>query len=61
MSRASVLMLLGVLIVLTPFSGLPIAFRTFLSVIFGGIVFAFGLSARVQVTRAPEQAPTAES
>jgi hypothetical protein len=60
MSRASVLMLLGILTALTPFSGLPISLRSFLSVLFGLSIFAFGFSARVQVAHTPEQPATAE-
>ncbi len=46
MSRASILILLGVLVILVPFSGLPIAFRNALEVIFGIIVLSLGLSMR---------------
>lgn len=46
MSRTSTLILLGVLIVLTPFSGLPIALRTLLTVVFGTIVLGIGLLLR---------------
>lgn len=46
MSRTGTLILLGVLTILTPFSGLPIALRTFLSVIFGASVAIIGLMQR---------------
>lgn len=49
MSSASVLMLMGILTALTPFSGLPISLRTILSVVFGGIIFALGFSSRIQL------------
>ena len=48
MSRSSALILLGVLTILTPFSGLPITLRTLLTVIFGACVFGIGLSMRVR-------------
>ncbi|MFA6503268.1 MAG: hypothetical protein WCT45_03380 [Candidatus Paceibacterota bacterium] len=54
MSRTGTLILLGVLTMLTPFSGLPIAFRTFLSVLFGALVLAIGLSMRAKESRAPQ-------
>ena len=40
------LILLGVLTILAPFSGLPIAFRTLLTVIFGAFVLGIGLLMR---------------
>jgi hypothetical protein len=51
MSRAGILILLGILTILTPFSGLPIALRTVLSVIFGLCVFSIGLSLRLNGVR----------
>ena len=47
MSRSSTLILFGVLVILTPFSGLPITFRSLLSVIFGACILGIGLSIRV--------------
>ena len=47
MSRAGILILLGILTILTPFSGLPIAIRSLFAVIFGACVFGIGLSLRV--------------
>jgi hypothetical protein len=41
------LILLGVLTPFVPFSGLPVSFRTILTVIFGACVLAIGLSLRV--------------
>lgn len=46
MSRNSTLILIGVLTVLIPFSGLPIAIRTLLTVISGACVFGIGLALR---------------
>lgn len=46
MSRTSTLILLGVLIILAPFSGLPSALWRLLEVIFGTGVLIIGLSLR---------------
>lgn len=46
MSRSSTLILLGLLIVITPFSGLPTALRTFLLVLFGALVVAIAFLIR---------------
>lgn len=46
MSRTSALILLGILVILIPFSGLPIALRTMLSVICGVAVLGIGLMLR---------------
>ena len=51
MSRAGILITLGVLTALAPFSGLPIALRSLLSVCFGVCVFGVGLSLRVRDTQ----------
>jgi hypothetical protein len=51
MSRSSTLILLGVLSILTPFSGLPIAIRTFFAVIFGACVLGIGLVFRMRDAR----------
>lgn len=48
MSRSGVLILLGTLIILTPFSGIPIAARTVLILIFGAAVLGLGLSERIR-------------
>lgn len=58
MSRTSALILLGVLIILAPFSGLPIALRTLLMVIFGTIVLGIGLLLRAHEVKRSE--PTVE-
>ncbi|MDP2594111.1 MAG: hypothetical protein Q8P36_02130 [bacterium] len=51
MSRHGVLILLGILILLTPFSGLPGAMRALFAVIFGAIVFGIGLAERSRAQR----------
>jgi len=48
MSRSSTFVLLGILIIITPFSGLPMAFRSFLAVIFGACILGIGLSMRTK-------------
>lgn len=65
MSRTSLLILLGILIVLVPFSGLPSAIRTPLLVLFGIGVSAIGFSMRLHeakqaVSRAVPSAPPPE-
>lgn len=55
MSRAGTLILLGVLTMLTPFSGLPSSIRSLLAVIFGVCIAGIGLALR---TREPRTAPT---
>ncbi len=59
MSRASTLILFGILIILVPFSGLPISLRTALTVLFGLVVCGMGISFRARdVVRAqPEEPP----
>ena len=46
MSRPSILILLGILTILAPLSGLPMSIRSLLSVIFGACVLGIGLSMR---------------
>jgi hypothetical protein len=46
MSRPSVLILLGLLTMLVPFSGLPANIRTLLFVIFGAYTLGIGISLR---------------
>lgn len=48
MSRSGVLILLGVLAMLTPISGLPSAFRTLLTIGIGAGVAGVGLSLRAR-------------
>lgn len=51
MSRTSALILLGVCIILTPFSGFPIALRSVLTLIFGACVLGIGLALRARAVR----------
>ena len=46
MSRTSALIVLGILTILVPFSGFPIAFRSLLTIIFGLCVLGIALSIR---------------
>jgi len=46
MSRASTLILLGVLVIIAPFSGFPVALRSFFSVVLGAFVLGIGLALR---------------
>lgn len=46
MSKSSVLIIIGIFTILTPFSGLPVSIRNILFVIFGACVFGLGLSLR---------------
>lgn len=55
MSKSSALILLGVLVVLAPFSGLPDTFRTVLLVLFGLCVFGIGLFVRAHEQSARAQ------
>jgi hypothetical protein len=48
MSRTGLLILLGILIMLVPFSGLPVALRTLLSIIFGACVLGIGITVRAR-------------
>jgi hypothetical protein len=51
MSRSSTLILLGILTILTPFSGLPSGIRTLFAVVFGATVLGIGLMLRSNETR----------
>ena len=51
MSRSSTLILLGVLIALVPFSGLPAALRALLAVILGASVLGLGVAERSRQVR----------
>ena len=51
MSRASTLLLIGVLTLLVPFSGLPASIRALLTVLLGAAVLGVGLSLRVRDVR----------
>lgn len=39
-------MILGILVMLTPFSGLPVSFRTLLLVVLGACIFGISLALR---------------
>ena len=54
MSRSSILILVGVLVMLTPFSGMPISIRNLVLVVFGATILGIGLSVRTEKTRPPE-------
>ncbi|MFZ2167311.1 MAG: hypothetical protein WAV50_00405 [Minisyncoccia bacterium] len=54
MSRTSALIVLGVVTLLTPFSGLPVAIRTLLAVICGAFILGIGLSMRTHEAPRPE-------
>jgi len=60
MSRASILIFLGVFVILTPFSGLPVAIRTLLTVIFGASVLGIGFALRVRDVRMKKASPVVE-
>lgn len=59
MSRASVLILLGVLTILAPFSGFPSAIRSLIAAALGACVLGIGLMFRTR--EAPEVAPHVEA
>lgn len=52
MSRPSIFILIGVVAMFVPFSGLPDSVRTVLIVIIGAVVFGFGLADRLRAQRA---------
>lgn len=64
LSRINALITFGVLIMLDPFSGLPIAMRTLLQIAFGAAVLGIALSMRAEELRnqhpAPESPPPSE-
>jgi len=51
MSRTGTLILLGVLVILMPFSGLPASARSLITVILGVCVLGMGLSFRADEAR----------
>ena len=59
MSRTSTLILLGILVILAPFSGLSISLRNLLAVIFGACVLGIGLSMRARAARSEGARPSA--
>ncbi|HVB19793.1 MAG TPA: hypothetical protein VNF51_00695 [Candidatus Paceibacterota bacterium] len=61
MSRTSTLIFLGILTILAPFSGFPIAFRNLLTVIFGACVVGIGFALRTNETKnAAAERPSAD-
>ncbi len=60
MSRASTLILLGALTIITPFSGLPVAIRSLLAVIFGASVLGIGFALRARDVQMKKASPVAE-
>ncbi len=60
MSRTSALITLGILIILAPFSGLPIAVRSLLTAIFGLFVLGISLSLRRHEVHTTETVPGVE-
>lgn len=54
MSRTSAIIMLGVVGMLTPFSGLPASFRSLLTVAVGLTTFMIGVSLRKREVRAPQ-------
>jgi len=58
MSRTSTLILLGILVILVPFTGFPMNIRSLLEVIFGAYVLGIGFSLRsseAKTTSNPQQ------
>lgn len=61
MSRTSAIILLGVLTILTPYSGLPATYRTLITVVLGATVAWVGLLTRseeMRALRAPDETAT---
>ncbi len=57
MSRPSILILIGVLVILVPFSGLPAALRSLIAAILGACVLGIGLAMRSREARREEPLP----
>ncbi|HET9641457.1 MAG TPA: hypothetical protein VFP46_01230 [Candidatus Paceibacterota bacterium] len=51
MSRINTLIVFGLLVMLDPFSGLPIALRTLLQIAFGAVILGIALSMRAEESR----------
>ncbi len=63
MSRTSALIVLGILTLITPFSGLPMALRSLLTVACGASILGIGLMLRAREAKSaqpPKEAPTSE-
>jgi len=64
MSRSGVVILLGIIVLIVPFSGLPMSWRTFFLAITGLVIVAVGMSLRTPKalppleSALPEQPPT---
>ncbi|HUX80984.1 MAG TPA: hypothetical protein VMV38_01520 [Candidatus Paceibacterota bacterium] len=54
MSRTSALILFSILIILTPLSGLPVAFRALLTIVFGVVILMISFSLRASEVHADE-------
>ncbi len=61
MSRESTLILLGILIALTPFVGLPLLWRAILLPIFGALVVLIGITLRAHKLARKTDLPEAAS
>ncbi|MFA7302345.1 MAG: hypothetical protein WC030_01175 [Candidatus Paceibacterota bacterium] len=59
MSRSSTLVLLGVLTVLAPLSGLPSSFRTLLAAVLGASVMGIGLAMRTRPAKSVTESESA--
>lgn len=51
MSRASTLMILGLLVIFVPFSGFPSSIRSFFDFVLGAAIFVIGLMLRTRQSR----------
>ena len=51
MSRASTIILIGTLIILTPFSGFPSSLRELFTLVLGACILGIGISLRARETR----------
>jgi hypothetical protein len=60
MSRAGVLILLGVLIILAPLSGFPMMFRSLVTIVCGAAVLSIGLAMRQRLPKPHLAEPTPE-
>lgn len=56
MSRAGMLMLLGILVFLAPLSGFPMALRALFEFVLGAAIFGIGLSMRLRAVRRAHEA-----
>ena len=56
MSRSSALIILGILTVLAPYSGLPVAMRAMIVLVLGAAVLAIGVTMRAEAARLQRRA-----